>query len=98
MTRSFEFLIRFMMFVAISIDAMILIAVFRLRAIRADDERPYRVPGYPWMPALVVVSYLLILVLVTVTQPELALGGTSLVLGLVVAGVIWTKLRKPGQA
>lgn len=98
MSRSLEFLISFMMFVAISIDAMILIAVFRLRTIRADDERPYRVPGYPWMPALVVVSYLLILVLVTVTQPGLALGGTSLVLGLVVGGVIWTKLRKPGQA
>jgi hypothetical protein len=33
-----------------------------------------------------------------VTQPELALGGTLLVLGLVVGGVIWTQLRKPGQA
>jgi len=28
------------------------IALFRLRRVKAGAERPYRVVGYPWMPAL----------------------------------------------
>jgi APA family basic amino acid/polyamine antiporter len=94
MTRSFEFLIQFMMFVAISVDAIVLFALFRLRRIRAQDPRPYRVPGYPWMPALMLLAYLLILALVTGTQPKLAVGGTSLVLALFLAGVLWTKFGR----
>jgi len=91
MTRSFEFLIRFMMFVAITIDAGILIALFRLRRTQPDQSRPFRVPGYPWMPALMVVLYVLILVLVVATQPELALGGTALVFALLIAGALWAR-------
>lgn len=93
MTRSFEFLIRFMMFVAISVDAMVLIALFRLRALHPDESRPYRVPGYPWMPVVVVILYVLILVLVTVTQPMLAVGAGGLLAALTIAGVIWSRTR-----
>jgi APA family basic amino acid/polyamine antiporter len=96
MTRSFEFLIRFMMFVAIAIDAGILVALFRLRRTHPAQPRPFQVPGYPWMPAIMVLLYILILALVAATQPELALGGTSLILGLLLAGALWTKFR-PGN-
>lgn len=97
MTRSFELLIQFMMFVAITIDAGILIALFRLRRTQPAQPRPFLVPGYPWMPAVMVLLYILILALVTVTQPELALGGTSLILGLLLAGVLWTKFGGKGM-
>ncbi len=91
MTRSFEFLIQFMMFVAISVDAMIFLALFRLRRVRPREPRPYRVPGYPWMPAVAVILYVTILVLVAITQPALALGGSALLVALLVAGVIWSR-------
>jgi APA family basic amino acid/polyamine antiporter len=93
MTRSFEFLIQFMMFVAISVDAIILIALFRLRALRPEEPRPYRVPGYPWMPVVMVILYVMILVLVAVTQPKLALGAGALLAALLVAGVIWSRTK-----
>jgi APA family basic amino acid/polyamine antiporter len=93
MTRSFEFLIQFMMFVAISVDAMVLIALFRLRALHPQEPRPYRVPGYPWMPVVVVVLHLMILVLVAVTQPMLALGAGALLAVLAAAGVIWSRAK-----
>jgi len=93
MTRSFEFLIQFMMFVAISVDAMVLIALFRLRAVRPLEPRPYRVPGYPWMPVIVVILHLMILVLVAVTQPKLALGASALLAALLAAGVIWSRTK-----
>ncbi len=97
MTRSFEFLIQFMMFVAISVDTMILIALFRLRRLHPQEPRPYRVPGYPWMPAVVVILYVMILVLVAMTQPKLALGGSALLAALVVAGVIWSRAKSSGD-
>ncbi len=93
MTRSFEFLIQFMMFVAISVDAVILVALFRLRRMRPQETRPYRVPGYPWMPAVLVILYVTILVLVAVTQPKLALGGGALLAALLIAGMIWSRVR-----
>ncbi|NIN72223.1 MAG: amino acid permease [Gemmatimonadetes bacterium] len=93
MTRSFEFLIQFMMFVAISVDAMVLIGLFKLRALHPDEPRPYRVPGYPWMPGVVVILYVMILVLVTVTQPMLAVGAGTLLAVLLAAGLIWSRAR-----
>ncbi len=93
MTRSFELLIQFMMFVAISVDAMILLGLFRLRMARPNEQRPYRVPGYPWLPAAAVLLYVTILVLVAVTQPKLALGGSALLAAIVVAGAIWLRVQ-----
>jgi L-asparagine transporter-like permease len=93
MTRSFEFLIQFMMFVAISVDAMIIVALFRLRAMHPEESRPYRVPGYPWMPGVVLILYVMILVLVAVTQPKLALGAGGLLVVLLAAGVAWWKVQ-----
>ncbi len=91
MTRSFEYLIQFMMFVAISVDTMILIALFRLRALYPQEPRPYRVPGYPWLPVVVVILYSMILVLVTATQPKLAVGASALLAALLIAGLIWSR-------
>ena len=47
-TGALEFLIQFMMLVAISVDLMVLLAFFRLRRARPDPERPLRVPGGVW--------------------------------------------------
>ena len=47
-TGALEFLIQFMMLVAISVDLMVLLAFFRLRRARPDLERPLRVPGGVW--------------------------------------------------
>ena len=47
-TGALEFLIQFMMLVAISVDLMVLSAFFRLRRTRSDLERPLRVPGGLW--------------------------------------------------
>jgi APA family basic amino acid/polyamine antiporter len=91
MTRSFEYLIQFMMFVAISVDTMILISLFRLRALHPQEPRPYRVPGYPWLPVVVVILYAMILVLVTATQPRLALGASALLAAWLMAGLIWSR-------
>jgi APA family basic amino acid/polyamine antiporter len=85
---AFEFLIRFMMLIAITVDLMVLLAFFRLRRSRPDLVRPMRVPAYPWLPGLAIVLYLLVLAVIVVTQPSLALGGGAMLAALVVVGAL----------
>jgi amino acid transporter len=95
LSGAFELLIRFMMTVAITIDTMVLLGYFRLRAIRPDLERPFRMPGHPWLPAITVVLYVAILLILVYTQPVLALGAGLMLAGLLVAAIITT--RRPGR-
>jgi len=94
-SSAFEFLINFMMMVAISVDAMVLLGYFRLRAMRPDLHRPFRVPGGRITAAVTVLLYLAILVIMVSTQPELALGGGSMLTVLVVAG--WFTARRADE-
>ncbi|MGD8279035.1 MAG: amino acid permease, partial [Gemmatimonadota bacterium] len=89
---AFEFLIRFMMMVAITVDLVVLLGFFRLRWNRPDLERPMRVPAWPWLPALAVVLYLAVLAIIVWTQPSLALGAGAMLLVLITAG--WITVRK----
>jgi APA family basic amino acid/polyamine antiporter len=91
LTGSFEFLIRFMMTVAITVDTMVLLGYFRLRATRPDLERPFRMPGHPVLPAITVALYIAILVILVVTQPDLAMGAGAMLAAMLVAGLVTTR-------
>jgi APA family basic amino acid/polyamine antiporter len=91
-TGAFEFLIRFMMTVAIAVDLVVLTGLFRLRQIRPDLPRPLMVPLYPWLPALTVLLYFLILVTILWTQPTLGLGAGIMLATLAAVG--WIVVRK----
>ncbi len=90
-TGAFEFLIRFMMTVAITVDLVVLSGIFRLRRLRPDLERPLEVPLYPWLPAATLLLYFLVLAIVVWTQPVLALGAATMLGALWVAG--WFVVR-----
>src|SRR5579862_3887294 len=65
------------------------VTVFVFRRTRPDAPRPFRVPGYPWTPALFVLAALGIVVATLVGQPSRAIAGlVALVLGLP-AYLIW---------
>ncbi len=91
LTGAFEFLIRFMMTVAITVDTMVLLGYFKLRATRPDLVRPFRMPGHPVLPALTVALYVAILVILVYTQPELALGAGAMLMAMLVAGLVTTR-------
>ncbi|MCG6990042.1 MAG: amino acid permease [Gemmatimonadetes bacterium] len=96
-TGSFAKLIDYMMMVAIPVDCMVLLGYFRLRMTRPDLERPFRVPGHPWVAGLTIVLYLAIVAILVGTQPHLALGGGAMITAMVVAGVIVAR-RRPAAA
>ncbi|MBT8488175.1 MAG: amino acid permease [Gemmatimonadetes bacterium] len=91
LTGAFELLIRFMMTVAITVDTMVLLGYFKLRASQPDLERPFRMPGHPVLPALTIMLYIAILIILVWTQPMLALGAGSMLAALLVAGVVTTR-------
>lgn len=94
LTGAFELLIRFMMTVAISVDTMVLLGYFKLRASRPDMERPFRMPGHPWLPALTIALYIAILAILVGTQPKLALGAGGMIAAILLAG--WWTVRSGG--
>ena len=87
-TGALEFLIQFMMLVAISVDLMVLSAFFRLRQTRPELERPLRVPGGVWTAGLTIALYVVILGIIVGTQPGLAVGAAVILGVLLVAGVV----------
>ena len=54
--------------------------VFRLRKIRPNAERPYRAFGYPIIPALYIVSAVVILLVLFVYKPATTIPGVLIVL------------------
>jgi len=92
MTRSFELLIQYLAFVAISVDAMVLFGLFRLRKTRPSADRPFRTPWYPLLPAVTIALYVGLFVIITFTQPALALGGSGLL--AILAGTAWAWTRR----
>lgn len=95
-TGTFELLIRFMMLIAISVDLIVFLGFFRLRAMMPDLHRPLRVPLHPVLPALTIALYVAVLAIIVATQPQLALGGGLMLLGLFVAGFL-TARRSGGS-
>jgi APA family basic amino acid/polyamine antiporter len=91
LTSAFEDLIRFMMTVAITVDTMVLLGYFKLRSSRPELERPFRMPGHPFLPALTIVLYVAILAILIYTQPQLALGAGSMLAAMLVAGLLTTR-------
>jgi len=91
-TGAFEFMMRFMMAVAITVDLVVLAGIFRLRRTRPELHRPLRVLFYPWLPGVTILLYALILVIVVWTQPALALGAGSMLAALALAG--WITARR----
>ncbi len=87
-TGALEFLIQFMMLVAISVDLVVLSAFFRLRRTRPELERPLRVPGGVWTAGVTIALYVVILGIIVGTQPWLAVGAAVILGGLAVAGVV----------
>jgi amino acid transporter len=59
--KPFDQLTDFAMFGAVIFETMAVLAIFRLRRTMPDAPRPYRCPGYPWLPALYVLLPIVIL-------------------------------------
>ena len=91
MSGTFEALIRYMSFFTLIVDGIVLSSIFVLRRRAPNANRPFRVPAYPLVPALAVGLYATVLIIITVTQPKLALIATGLLALVAIASWLGVK-------
>jgi APA family basic amino acid/polyamine antiporter len=95
-TGTFEQLLTYVVFVGWIFYALGAGAVFVLRRRRPDAERPFRVPGYPWTPALFVAASAAIVLNTLATRPYEALAGLGVVALGAPAFLVWRARALPG--
>src|SRR5262245_6097376 len=83
LTGTYEQLYTYVVFTALIFNVAGGMTIFKLRRSRPDAPRPYRVFGYPFVPALFVLSTGILLINTLVERPVESLAGLGLVaLGL----------------
>jgi APA family basic amino acid/polyamine antiporter len=95
-TGTFEQLITYVIFAGWIFYALVAAAVFVFRRTRPDAPRPFRVPGYPWTPALFVAAAAALVLNTLVRQPREALLGLGIVLLGAPAYAWWSRRRGAG--
>ena len=89
---TFSQLLTYTVVAMLSFSIMTGISIFVLRRNRPDLERPYKTLGYPWIPSIFVMAYVLALTHVVLASPRESLLG----LGIVALGVplYWLLTRR----
>jgi APA family basic amino acid/polyamine antiporter len=89
LTGSYEQLFQYSLFSSFIFHVITGLALFHLRRQRPDAPRPYRVAGYPWVPALFVVAMAGLVLNTLYERPVQSLLGV----GLVALGVPFFRWR-----
>jgi len=80
LSGTYSDLLNYVIFAAVLFYFLTVLALFRLRRLRPDAERPYRAVGYPWMPAIYMVAMGLLMVDLLVESPLYTWPGLIIVL------------------
>ncbi len=76
-TGSFDLITSMYVFVNWVLYVLMAIAIFVLRKRSPDAERPFKVPGYPWVPAIFVIFASAFLIITLVTDIQAYQAGTE---------------------
>ena len=95
LTGTYGQLLNYVIFAALIFYALTTIGLFRLRSLRPDAERPYKVVGYPLLPALYIIlaSAIAVILLIADQTRAQAISGLVIVLLGVPVYLIWRKVE-----
>jgi len=95
LTGTYGQLLNYVIFAALIFYALTTVGLFMLRKQRPDAERPYRVVGYPVLPALYIIlaSAIAVILLIANQTRAQALSGLVIVLLGVPVYFIWRKVE-----
>ena len=95
LTGTYGQLLNYVIFAALIFYALTTVGLFRLRKLRPDAERPYRVVAYPVLPALYIIlaSAIAVILLIADQTRAQALSGLVIVLLGVPVFFIWRKVE-----
>jgi basic amino acid/polyamine antiporter, APA family len=87
-----EGLLTFVVFGGLIFNTLIFFSVYLFRKRNKDIERPYKVVGYPYVPAIAILGMILLLVAVLVERPVNSLIGLAvLILGYFIYDIVLKK-------
>ena len=88
-------LLDYVIFAVLIFFSLTILGIFILRKKRPDIPRPYKAFGYPVIPAIYILTTILIMVILLIYKPNYTFPG----LGIVILGIpvfyIWKKLNRP---
>jgi APA family basic amino acid/polyamine antiporter len=94
LSGSYGNLLDYVVFAVLIFYVITIAGIFQLRKKQPDAPRPYKVAGYPWLPALYIVIALFICINLLVYKPEYTYPG----LGIVLLGVpVYYALKWEGK-
>jgi APA family basic amino acid/polyamine antiporter len=87
-------LLDYVIFAVLLFFALTILAIFILRVKQPDIPRPYKAFGYPYIPAVYILTTIIIMVILLIYKPDYTFPG----LGIVILGIpvfyLWKKFNK----
>jgi len=87
-------LLDYVIFAVLLFFALTILAIFILRAKRPDIPRPYKAFGYPYIPALYILTTVLIMVILLIYKPNYTFPGLGIVLLGIPVFYLWKRFNK----
>ncbi len=87
-------LLDYVIFAVLLFFALTILAIFILRVKRPDIPRPYKAFGYPFIPALYILTTLTIMVILLIYKPNYTFPGLGIVLLGIPVFYLWKKFNK----
>jgi APA family basic amino acid/polyamine antiporter len=91
LSGTYSNLLDYVIFAAVLFYFLTVLALFRLRRLKPDAERPYRVVGYPWMPALYLVATGALMVDLLLKKPLYTWPGLIIVMIGIPVYFVWRR-------
>ncbi len=84
-------LLNYVMFAVLFFNVLIIISIFILRNKRPDEERRYKAPGYPYLPASYIVFCLWVMIAILFMNPEYSLSSGLILLSGIPVFYLWKR-------
>ena len=94
LSGTYSDLLDYVIFAVLLFFALTIFAIFILRKKRPDIPRPYKAYGYPYIPALYIVTTVIIMIILLIYKPNYTFPGLGIVLLGIPVFYLWRHFNK----
>lgn len=94
LSGTYSNLLDYVIFAVLLFFSLTILAIFILRVKQPDIPRPYKAFGYPYIPALYILTTVLIMVILLIYKPNYTFPGLGIVLLGIPVFYLWKKFNK----
>jgi APA family basic amino acid/polyamine antiporter len=96
LSGTYSNLLDYVTFAMLLFLTLTILSIFILRKKRPDIERPYKAFGYPFVPAIYILTTLFIMIILLIYKPNYTFPGLAIVLLGIPVFFLWRKYNKNG--